>query len=134
MPLKEIRPAFSAGGILAAAQPSLSSAQSKRWYSESLTSMKRGRGGRSSFSGVVTTVFGASGFFGRALVNKLGKIGSQIIVPYRGDPYDVRDLKLMGDLGQVLFMVSYLSTLSEIPVGLHLKFCLQEHRCFVVYF
>lgn len=76
---------------------------------ESLISdYKRGKGGRASFSGMVCTVFGARGSLGRILVNRLGKIGSQIIVPYRGDPYSVRDLKLCGDLGQVLFVVSTL--------------------------
>ncbi|CAL1547103.1 unnamed protein product [Lymnaea stagnalis] len=68
-----------------------------------LTSMKRGTGGRSSFSGIVATVFGASGFLGRYVCNKLGKIGSQVIIPYRGDSNDVRRLRLVGDLGQVLF-------------------------------
>ncbi|CRK92632.1 CLUMA_CG006167, isoform A [Clunio marinus] len=64
---------------------------------------KRGTGGRSSFNGIVATVFGASGFLGRYVCNKLGKGGSQIIVPYRGDHYDVLRLKVCGDLGQVLF-------------------------------
>jgi NADH dehydrogenase (ubiquinone) 1 alpha subcomplex subunit 9 len=68
-----------------------------------LGNLKRGRGGRSSFSGIVATVFGASGFVGPYVVNELGKTGSQIIVAHRCDPYDVRPLKPMGDLGQVLF-------------------------------
>ncbi|XP_078041616.1 NADH:ubiquinone oxidoreductase subunit 39 [Augochlora pura] len=65
--------------------------------------LKRGTGGRSSFSGIVCTVFGASGFIGKAVCNRLGKIGTQIIVPHRGEQYDVLPLKLCGDLGQVLF-------------------------------
>lgn len=68
--------------------------------------MKRGTGGRSSFSGTVATVFGATGFIGRYVVNQLGKVGSQVIVPYRGDEHDYRHLRLMGDLGQVVFLVS----------------------------
>jgi len=68
-----------------------------------LSAMKRGTGGRSSFSGVVATVFGCSGFMGRYVCNKLGKTGSQMILPYRGDHYDVLRLKVCGDLGQVLF-------------------------------
>ncbi|XP_059481212.1 NADH dehydrogenase [ubiquinone] 1 alpha subcomplex subunit 9, mitochondrial [Neocloeon triangulifer] len=69
-----------------------------------LTAMKRGTGGRSSFNGIVATVFGNSGFLGRYLCNKLGKIGTQLILPYRCDHYDVLRLRLVGDLGQVLFM------------------------------
>lgn len=82
---------------------------SKRNTSYELTAMKRGRGGRSSFSGIVATVFGASGFVGRYVCNRLGKIGSQIIVPYRGDPYEVERLRLCGDLGQVLFFPFFLN-------------------------
>ncbi|XP_050722577.1 NADH dehydrogenase [ubiquinone] 1 alpha subcomplex subunit 9, mitochondrial-like [Eriocheir sinensis] len=73
-----------------------------------LAALKKGRGGRSSFSGDVCTVFGASGFIGRYVCNRLGKIGSQIIIPYRGDHYDVLRLKMVGDLGQVLFIPYHL--------------------------
>lgn len=76
--------------------------------------MRRGTGGRSSFSGIVATVFGTTGFMGRYVVNKLGKIGSQLIIPYRCDPYHVRHLKLAGDLGQVLFQPFHLQDVASI--------------------
>ncbi|KAL5971507.1 NADH dehydrogenase ubiquinone 1 alpha subcomplex subunit 9 mitochondrial [Taenia solium] len=69
----------------------------------SLASLKRGTGGRSSFNGLIVTVFGASGYLGRHIVTHLGRVGAQVIIPYRGDPYFIRDLKVMGDLGQILF-------------------------------
>eukprot|EP01137_Pigoraptor_chileana_P012781 Opistho-2@365 len=72
-----------------------------KWTGGALTSA--GRGGRSSVSGVLATVFGASGFLGRYVVNRLGRNGSQVIVPYRGEEYDVGHLKPMGDLGQITF-------------------------------
>jgi NADH dehydrogenase (ubiquinone) 1 alpha subcomplex subunit 9 len=62
----------------------------------------RGAGGRSSFSGVTASVFGATGFLGRYVVNALGRVGSTVVVPYRGDELDTRHLKLMGDLGQIV--------------------------------
>ena len=34
-----------------------------------------------------------------------GRIGSQVVVPFRGDEHDYRHLRLMGDLGQVVFLV-----------------------------
>uniref|UniRef100_A0A915JQ10 Uncharacterized protein n=1 Tax=Romanomermis culicivorax TaxID=13658 RepID=A0A915JQ10_ROMCU len=82
-------------------------------------SYPRGTGGRLSFSGNVCTVFGASGYLGRydlpclccaclylvAAACMKPKDGTQIIVPYRSDPYDVRHLKTIGDLGQILFFV-----------------------------
>lgn len=40
-----------------------------------------GKGGRSSVSGVVATVFGATGFLGRYVVNGLGESGSFSSVP-----------------------------------------------------
>eukprot|EP01083_Nonionella_stella_P299352 1016372_1 len=59
-------------------------------------------GGRSSVSGVRATVFGASSALGRHIVNQLGRMGSQVILPYRGDGTEVKDHRLMGDLGQIV--------------------------------
>ena len=59
------------------------------------------KGGRSSVSGIKATVFGASGFLGPYVVNRLGKIGSSITIPYRGDEIYLRKLKPMADLGQI---------------------------------
>ncbi|XP_076159011.1 NADH dehydrogenase [ubiquinone] 1 alpha subcomplex subunit 9, mitochondrial [Alosa pseudoharengus] len=64
----------------------------------------RGKGGRSSSSGIAATVFGATGFLGRYVVNRLGRMGSQIVVPHRCDQYDLMYLRPMGDLGQIIFM------------------------------
>lgn len=69
--------------------------------------LKRGTGGRSSFNGTVCTVFGP-GQIGANVVTRLGRVGSQVIIPYRGDPSKVRHMKLCGDLGQILFLPFYL--------------------------
>ncbi|KAL8106683.1 NADH dehydrogenase [ubiquinone] 1 alpha subcomplex subunit 9, mitochondrial [Apium graveolens] len=66
--------------------------------------VRKGTGGRSSVSGIVATVFGATGFLGRYLVQQLAKMGSQVLVPFRGSEDDPRHLKLMGDLGQIVPM------------------------------
>ncbi|XP_071481303.1 NADH dehydrogenase [ubiquinone] 1 alpha subcomplex subunit 9, mitochondrial-like [Diadema antillarum] len=75
--------------------------RSKAIYHHSL--VPKGTGGRSSFSGVVAAVFGGNGFLGRYVVSRLGREGSQIVLPHRCDPYWVMPIKLMGDLGQVMF-------------------------------
>ncbi|KAL3647688.1 hypothetical protein CASFOL_008656 [Castilleja foliolosa] len=66
--------------------------------------VRKGTGGRSSVSGIVATVFGATGFLGRYLVQQLAKMGSQVLVPFRGCEDSTRHLKLMGDLGQIVPM------------------------------
>ena len=68
-----------------------------------LANMKRGSGYRSSFSGQVATIFGGTGMVARGVTNRLGKTGTQMIIPYRGEPYFYQRLKVCGDLGQVLF-------------------------------
>lgn len=67
-------------------------------------SLRRGTGGRSSFNGIICTIFGATGFVGRYLCNSLGKIGTQLIIPHRGHFYRIKHLRLNGDLGQVIFL------------------------------
>ena len=52
-------------------------------------------------SGITATIFGASGFLGRYVVNALARQGTQCVVPHRCDDLDVQHLKMMGDLGQV---------------------------------
>lgn len=66
--------------------------------------LKRGTGYRSSFNGLIVTVFGATGFIAKSVVNNLAKCGSQVICPYRGDSFFTKNLKLAGDLGQILFV------------------------------
>ncbi|KAL9248693.1 NADH dehydrogenase [ubiquinone] 1 alpha subcomplex subunit 9, mitochondrial-like protein [Drosera capensis] len=66
--------------------------------------LRKGTGGRSSVSGIIATVFGATGFLGRYLVQQLAKMGSQVLVPFRGSEDSTRHLKLMGDLGQIVPM------------------------------
>ncbi|KAA8913923.1 putative NADH-ubiquinone oxidoreductase 39 kDa subunit [Sphaerosporella brunnea] len=60
-------------------------------------------GGRSSLGGHTVTVFGASGFLGRYIVNRLARVGCNVIVPYR-EEMAKRHLKVSGDLGRVNFI------------------------------
>lgn len=73
----------------------------RRQYHDSLT--PHGRGGRSSFSGVAATLFGATGFIGHSVINHMASIGSSIVVPHRGSVDRLFRVKLMGDLGQLMF-------------------------------
>ena len=59
-------------------KPSMSGVSGDASTVPTLTAMKRGPGYRSSFSGTVATVFGASGAVGRAVCNRLGKSGTQV--------------------------------------------------------
>ncbi|KAK2739704.1 NADH-ubiquinone oxidoreductase 40 kDa subunit [Onygenales sp. PD_40] len=61
------------------------------------------QGGRSSLGGHTATVFGATGFLGRYIVNRLARQGCTVIIPYR-DEMAKRHLKVTGDLGRVIFM------------------------------
>ncbi|KIX00944.1 uncharacterized protein Z518_10010 [Rhinocladiella mackenziei CBS 650.93] len=63
----------------------------------------RSQGGRSSLGGHTATVFGANGFLGRYIVNRLARRGNQVVIPYR-DEMGKRHLKVSGDLGRVSFM------------------------------
>ncbi|KAI9122386.1 hypothetical protein K1719_007075 [Acacia pycnantha] len=66
--------------------------------------VRKGTGGRSSVSGIIAAVFGATGFLGRYVVQQLAKMGTQVLVPFRGCEDSHRHLKLMGDLGQIVPM------------------------------
>jgi len=58
--------------------------------------------GRGDVSGIVATVFGCTGYLGRFVVNELARIGSQVVVPFRGNEYAYSHLKVMGDPGQII--------------------------------
>lgn len=60
-------------------------------------------GGRHSLGGHTVTVFGATGFVGRYIVNRLAQAGNTIVIPYR-EEMAKRHLKVTGDLGRVNFI------------------------------
>ncbi|XP_073122979.1 NADH dehydrogenase [ubiquinone] 1 alpha subcomplex subunit 9, mitochondrial-like isoform X2 [Henckelia pumila] len=55
-------------------------------------------------SGIVATIFGATGFLGRYVVNSLQKMRSQVLVSFRGSEDSHHHLKRMGDLSQIVPM------------------------------
>eukprot|EP01133_Synstelium_polycarpum_P015089 gene15089-17863_t len=57
---------------------------------------------RTHSSGLVATIFGVTGFTGRYIVQLLTKSGIQVVIPYRGEDYSFRDLKVLGELGQII--------------------------------
>lgn len=63
----------------------------------------QGGGGRSSYSGVSATVFGSTGTVGRVLTNHLAACGTQLILPFRGEEKRVLPMRVMADLGQMMF-------------------------------
>jgi len=60
-------------------------------------------GGRSGLGGHTCTVFGATGFLGRYIVNRLARSGCTVVVPFR-EEMAKRHLKVSGDLGRVVFI------------------------------
>jgi NADH dehydrogenase (ubiquinone) 1 alpha subcomplex subunit 9 len=90
----------------AAAAVACSAAAGLRQYSHLALNNVRpgvvgGPGNRSSVSGGVATVFGATGFVGKYVVNELARRGTQVVCPYRSLEEKAITLKQMGDLGQV---------------------------------
>jgi NADH dehydrogenase (ubiquinone) 1 alpha subcomplex subunit 9 len=59
--------------------------------------------------GLIVTIFGATGFIGRYVVNKLARSGAQIVLPYRGEENSYNHLKVCGEVGQI------------IPIKYHIK-------------
>lgn len=60
-------------------------------------------GGRHSLGGHTVTVFGATGFLGRYIVNRLARAGNTVVIPYR-EEMAKRHLKVTGDLGRIVMM------------------------------
>ena len=54
----------------------------------------------------IVTVFGSTGFLGEHLIQELVKHRYQLILPYRGDVHDFKQLRMIGGVGQNLFMVN----------------------------
>lgn len=85
----------------------LASLVSTRAYAQ-LTLVNKGTtvgpGGRSSNTGLTTTVFGANGFVGSYVANEVAKPGTRIVCPYRCPEEKAIHLKQMGDLGQVVML------------------------------
>ena len=81
-----------------------------------LSSAKLGMG-RSGVSGITATIFGSTGFLGKYVVNRFGRIGTRCILPHRGDEVDVRHLKLAGDLGAIYPIESSIRSVADIEAA-----------------
>lgn len=64
--------------------------------------MQSGRAIQRSRVGMIATVFGCTGFLGRYVVNRLARLGAQVVAPYRGEEKYINHLKVMGELGQIV--------------------------------
>lgn len=53
--------------------------------------------------GNVATVFNGTGFLAQAVISRLGKKGSQVVIAYRGSRYNDEKLRVCGGLGQIFF-------------------------------
>lgn len=62
----------------------------------------RGAGGRASTTGKTITIFGATGFLARYVVNCLGRSGWTIHIACRGDDMEWRHLKPLCDHGKLI--------------------------------
>eukprot|EP00892_Ulva_mutabilis_P007121 jgi/Ulvmu1/4781/UM020_0066.1 len=69
--------------------------------------LRSGSGGRQSVSGVVATVFGATGFLGRYVVSLIGEGGGRAVCPHRCDDLDMQHLRPMGDLGNIVTLENF---------------------------
>lgn len=92
---------------LRAARPVIKQVQQKRHLQDVAITRTgkpiiRSQGGRSSLGGNTATVFGATGFLGRYIVQRLARTGCQVVIPYR-EEMSKRHLKVTGDLGRVTF-------------------------------
>ena len=97
----------AAGGALRAARSSFGPTIQKRSLQDVAITRTgkpiiRIQGGRSSLGGHTATVFGATGFLGRYIVNRLARQGCTVIIPFR-EEMAKRHLKVTGDLGRVVF-------------------------------
>jgi len=80
------------------------------------------------------TVFGSTGFLGRPTVNQLGRMGSQVVVPYRGDEHDTRHLRVMGDYGQIVMVPFGLKDEASIKNTVQVHPHIHQHQPHRTYF
>lgn len=103
-----MKPPHLATSTVRAAKPTSRLAPQKRYLQDIAITRTgkpiiRSQGGRSSLGGHTATVFGANGFLGRYIVNRLARAGCQVVIPYR-EEMAKRHLKVTGDLGRVNFI------------------------------